>query len=883
MQQEKFDRKELLLEITNLINAGKENEALDKLQCTIENEDSIIQQIYPCCSESQRLKIAKKIRFSLDMFLTLLVKNQFRNIELIQESLELVLRRKNLTATIRTNQNIFRHKKRNKNLDRKFAKLEQLTREILNLTWSKSPDGWLAEKVYQFKENHLREQYNKVQEVIAEEIPEIKLQLGEWFRKSHSHLRDVERFLPKNSILVEFVKFKFFDFKLNHEPQKFSLQQSSHHYLAFVLSAGNNQPYVFDLGSAEKIDEKIHEFRESILPKAAKKSNESSKLGQLDMADDEDDILEDSAILNYEWSVADSLRKIVFDPIRNSIDSQKHIFLSPDGELNLIPFDILPMDKEGKKLLKEEYTISCLSVARDLSNFNKYRNEISSTPVIMGDPAFTLDTKTATTDSSSELKPSYSETTLSTLDALEPFSPVPSTGLLARIIADMLGVVPHLGAEASETRFWNLSSPHILFVGTHGIVRCDGDPEKAMLNSGLALAGANNWLSDKSRNNKGAIFASEIAGLNMQANELSVLCACESGIGDVSIAGEGVFGLRRAFAIAGTKTLVMSLWNVDGPVSALLMERFFLHLKEGSGCADSLQKAKDYIRNITVGNLKKTHLGRIVLGSLLEGKQYSEESCDRSYKQEDRPLLHPYFWGAWICQGDIRPLWKGGILLKRGQKKLGQLGIEDTEKILRNRNLKLIGRISLILSISCFPVFFSSLKSVSRKDVENTVDYLFDYITEHKAFVYKYKRKKREDILPFQLSDQGVCSSYIYTVNNYSLYVWPLTRTQEEQKITVQLLSEILSIPSEKIRANLESARLRSSKEASQSSVIGESYPEREMQPFNFSDRVLIAQNLTLEQIDRIHKHHTQLKGIEIHEYLQHDIELGCIPSSKSL
>jgi CHAT domain len=97
--------------------------------------------------------------------------------------------------------------------------------------------------------------------------------------------------------------------------------------------------------------------------------------------------------------------------------------------------------------------------------------------------------------------------------------------------------------------------------------------QNPMMRSGLAFAGVNTWLAGGSlpkEAGKGFALAQDIAALDLQVNEITVLCACDTAIGDIKI-GEGVFGLRRAFAIAGSKTLIMSLWSVPDKASALLL------------------------------------------------------------------------------------------------------------------------------------------------------------------------------------------------------------------------------------------------------------------------------------------------------------------------
>src|SRR5262249_34696728 len=104
--------------------------------------------------------------------------------------------------------------------------------------------------------------------------------------------------------------------------------------------------------------------------------------------------------------------------------------------------------------------------------------------------------------------------------------------------------------------------------------------EDPMLRSGLALAGASTFLrgaAPPAEAEDGLLTAEDVAGLDLLATELVVLSACETGLGEVH-AGEGVFGLRRAFVVAGAKTLVMSLWKVPDLATAFLMDRLYDNL-----------------------------------------------------------------------------------------------------------------------------------------------------------------------------------------------------------------------------------------------------------------------------------------------------------------
>jgi CHAT domain-containing protein len=143
--------------------------------------------------------------------------------------------------------------------------------------------------------------------------------------------------------------------------------------------------------------------------------------------------------------------------------------------------------------------------------------------------------------------------------------------------------------------------------------------ENPLLRSGLALAGANSWqrgeqLPEEAED--GILTALDLSGLDLLGTELVVLSACDTGLGIVQV-GEGVFGLQRAFMLAGTQTLVMSLWKVPDLETQELMDDFYTRILAGEGRAEALRTAQ------------------------LEMKQRHPQ---------------PLYWAAFICQGDPHPL-----------------------------------------------------------------------------------------------------------------------------------------------------------------------------------------------------------------------------------
>jgi len=136
--------------------------------------------------------------------------------------------------------------------------------------------------------------------------------------------------------------------------------------------------------------------------------------------------------------------------------------------------------------------------------------------------------------------------------------------------------------EASEDKLKTMLKPKVLHIATHGFFEEDVDKITYLTNplyrSGLLFTGAEETL----KNNKsvranfregkedGILTAFEAMNLNIDNTELVVLSACETGLGEIRN-GEGVYGLQRAFKVAGAKTILTSLWKVDDNVTQELI------------------------------------------------------------------------------------------------------------------------------------------------------------------------------------------------------------------------------------------------------------------------------------------------------------------------
>jgi CHAT domain-containing protein len=156
----------------------------------------------------------------------------------------------------------------------------------------------------------------------------------------------------------------------------------------------------------------------------------------------------------------------------------------------------------------------------------------------------------------------------------------------------VLAMLPHAtlqsGANATESAVKSVRAPRILHIATHGFFLQDESAatDNPLLRSGLALAGANR---SRKGSEDGILTALEAANLDLWGTKLVTLSACDTAIGVISN-GEGVFGMRRAFFLAGAESLVMSLWPVSDLITSDLMAGYYSGLNQGLGRGASLRR-----------------------------------------------------------------------------------------------------------------------------------------------------------------------------------------------------------------------------------------------------------------------------------------------------
>lgn len=580
----------LLLNLGAAIAAqGRDEEALDVLLHLEELNDLVITRTLPGLSESRCLAWLESIRWSLSVFLSL-VAQRLRSPRAIALAADLVLRRKAIVFEILGQQKTLQLKDRA--ADPVMRQMFELRRRLTEATLADPSVEGLD--VHRQRVRSLHAEVEDLESHLARSVPGTGVEQ----RLRRADHRTIAAALPAESALVELIHFD----DVRFDAVAPSVAAKSSRYLAFVLRGGEpDRVEMIDLGDAEGIERQITAFHKWLA--SCSRSKASGRNGR-------------------------AVRRTVFDPIVRTLPGCKRLLIAPDGMFHRLPFEALP-DEAGGHVL-DTYRISYLVAGRDLGEPSAARRAHETTaPLVAGAPDFDF-------LEAGELPFEWSR---------DDFEPLSMTATEAEEVAAILNVEPLLGPGVVKKVIEQYRRPFVLHLATHGFFFADprhrrrkrsptlspgrgasplglfhAPPEDPMLRSGLALAGANKARRGLPLNpaaGNGLLLGADVLGLDLAGTELVVLSACETGLGDIRNS-EGVYGLCRAFLLAGARTLVMSLWQVADLTTSKLMTAYYAALREQDK-AEALCSAKKLIR-------------------------------------ANATTRHPYFWAAFVSIGDSGPL-----------------------------------------------------------------------------------------------------------------------------------------------------------------------------------------------------------------------------------
>ena len=320
--------------------------------------------------------------------------------------------------------------------------------------------------------------------------------------------------------------------------------------------------------------------------------------------------LEDKWFKHYRKSIrllqkdGESYRQY-WNPIGSKLKGIKKVWFSADGvyhKVNPVTFQ----NPATGKFLVDEIEIALLSSCKDL--LKKHPEESGNRlACLLGNPAFQPAQQSNTTEN-------FRSGQNQKAPAL-PGSQAEIALVAGLLIKKGWEVQEYTGAGATEEKVKDMYKPRVLLLSTHGFFRPDSTVgSNPLLRSGILLSGSAKTLRDghKGEGEDGILTSYEAMNLNLDNTELVVLSACETGLGEIKN-GEGVYGLQRAFQVAGARNVVMSLWKVDDAVTQKLMVAFF--------------------RNWTSGMEKRA-------------------AFLKAQKDLQKKYPNPYYWGAFVMVGE---------------------------------------------------------------------------------------------------------------------------------------------------------------------------------------------------------------------------------------
>jgi CHAT domain-containing protein len=292
------------------------------------------------------------------------------------------------------------------------------------------------------------------------------------------------------------------------------------------------------------------------------------------------------------------------------------VYYSPIGALSSVSFGAISSNDTS---LSERYDLHLLSSTAEIPELKQNKNKLPENAVVYGGIQYDVaeDVLVAEARSYGEAsrgitvsipdsdgeRGSWSFLTGSEAEAKEVAHKLDSIAVPNRLL---------MATAANEESFKSLSgkSPTLLHIATHGFYIADSlaiqqnaffknvSSNSVMNRSGILFSGANRaWIGQKSVDGieDGILTADEISKLDLSQTKIAILSACETGLGQDGMT-EGVYGLQRAFKLAGVQTLVMSLWQVPDIATSQLMQTFYDNWLSGMEKHDAFVKAQQTIK-----------------------------------------------------------------------------------------------------------------------------------------------------------------------------------------------------------------------------------------------------------------------------------------------
>lgn len=513
------------------------------IEQALANYEEFIKKYFPALSEREKAKYWNTIKGDFEFYNTLAFSNleDFKNPGKVYNT-QLMTKALLLSSSIKIRERIMNST--DEQLKTQYNEWIQ-KKELLTIALSMSPAQLVENEI---DPNALTQEVERLERELSQ-----KSELfGQNFETKRIVFEDVKKSLKPNEVAIEMVRYRHFDHTFT----------DSVIYAALYLTSTLDKPKAIIMKDGKNMETRYFRYyRNSIVGK-----------------------IPDQYSYNVFWK-----------PIADEIGQAATIYLSADGIYNQINLEAIP-SPDGRYVI-DNANIVLVSNTKDI-----YLRRIKSRPAspentasMFGNPTFYL------TASASN----------------RAIAPLPGTekevSELQKILSNNgWSTQEYVETLAAEEAVKELNSPKIFHIATHGLYtpaeevtltkEIEGGEallaQNPLMRTGLLLKGAGDILEKTDFNynvDNGILTAHEAMSLNLDRTDLVVLSACETGLGDLE-AGEGVYGLQRAFLNAGAKVLIMSMFKVDDLATQKLMLKFYQKWLNSNNLRQSFIEAKKELR-----------------------------------------------------------------------------------------------------------------------------------------------------------------------------------------------------------------------------------------------------------------------------------------------
>ena len=452
----------------------------------------------------------------------------------------------------------------------------------------KKYDDWIALKrriTIAYAEGGETSEMEKQADKLESELVRNSLELDQIKKVQELTWKDVQANLKEGESAVEFIRY-------SHRKDFINDSDIVKQYAALIIDSKCRYPKMVPLFEESKLEQILGTFP----------GNNLSYIQQ---------------VYGSNQNAKSQLYDLIWKPIEKEVGQSKKVYISPVGLLHKISFSALA---------KEQDVYLCDLLQLEIQS--------STGKVVFGDIG--------------DLKPNSSITLFGGINynsdstSMEMWSYLDGTKVEIEAIFDELqkkkrNVFTYFHNEASEEKFKETApKSNVVHIATHGFFYSDPDDideeeirdgglqsekdlafrggksgfgvrsfvenRNPLMRSGLVLAGANDVWSriqdtdiEGNYREDGVLTAQEVATMDMRKTDLIVLSACETGLGDIK-GSEGVYGLQRAFKMAGVNSIIMSLWQVPDKETSEFMTTFYKHLIKANDIRNSFNLTQQEMR-----------------------------------------------------------------------------------------------------------------------------------------------------------------------------------------------------------------------------------------------------------------------------------------------